>query len=94
MSRKKSRKKIQKVYTEVSLDSTPSSLFTEEVELLEQIGEGTFGKVYKGRLRRNREVVAVKRVAQDSRYRNREVEIVRVLNNDFICEVFSTYITR
>ena len=39
-------------------------------------------------------MVAVKRVAQDSRYRNREVEIVRVLNNDFICEVFSTYITR
>ena len=42
------------------------------MELLEQIGEGTFGKVFRGRLRRNREIVAVKRVLQDTRYRNRE----------------------
>lgn len=36
-------------------------------------------------MRRNREIVAVKRVVQDSRYKNREVEIVKVLHNDFIC---------
>ena len=61
--------------------------------MLDLIGEGTFGKVFKGRLRRSRNIVAVKRVIQDSRYKNRELEIVKLLKNDFICEVLGTYMT-
>jgi hypothetical protein len=44
-------------------------------------------------MRRNREIVAVKRVLQDSRYKNREIEIVKILRDDFVCEILGTYIT-
>jgi len=46
---------------------------TEEIDMMEQIGEGTFGKVFKGKLKRIGEIVAVKKVLQDSRYKNREI---------------------
>jgi glycogen synthase kinase 3 beta len=41
--------------------------------MMGQIGEGTFGIVYKGKLKRNGEIVAIKKVLQDSRYKNREI---------------------
>jgi serine/threonine protein kinase len=37
------------------------------------IGEGTFGKVYRGKNRKTGESVAVKRVFQDPKYKNREI---------------------
>lgn len=37
------------------------------------VGQGTFGKVFKGRLRRTGETVAIKKVFQDPKYKNREV---------------------
>lgn len=39
--------------TEGTLDSTPPSYSTGcDIELIEMIGQGTFGKVFKGRMRR------------------------------------------
>jgi len=35
------------------------------------IGQGTFGKVYKGIYKRTGETVAVKKVFQDPKYKNR-----------------------
>ena len=35
------------------------------------IGQGTFGKVFKGRFRTTGQMVAVKRVLQDKKYKNR-----------------------
>lgn len=43
------------------------------------IGQGTFGKVYKGKIIKTGELVAIKRVFQDPKYKNREVEIVEML---------------
>lgn len=38
----------------------------------EVVGSGTFGVVYKGRNKDSLEVVAIKKVLQDKKYKNRE----------------------
>jgi len=43
------------------------------------IGQGTFGKVFRAKLKRNDRIVAVKKVFQDPKYKNREYEIVSML---------------
>ncbi len=55
----------------MSYDSTPSTLLETEIEQLELIGEGTFGKVYSARLIKTGEIVAVKKTLQDQKYKNR-----------------------
>lgn len=62
--------------------------------MLEVVGQGTFGQVFKAKVRRTGEVVAVKRVFQDPKYKNREVEIVGMLKGDFVMRVLGTYSTR
>jgi hypothetical protein len=59
--------------TEGSFDSTSSGLFMNEVDIIGLIGQGTFGQVFKGRLRQTGEIVAIKRVLQDRKYKNREI---------------------
>ena len=70
------------------------SLKRTDLEMLEVVGQGTFGQVFKARVRRTGEVVAVKRVFQDPKYKNREVEIVGMLQGDFVMRVLGTYSTR
>lgn len=57
--------------TEGTLDSTPPCFQGSDIDLIEIIGQGTFGKVYKGKVRRTGEIVAVKKVFQDPKYKNR-----------------------
>jgi serine/threonine protein kinase len=42
-----------------------------DIEILGLIGQGTFGKVYKGRIIKSGEFVAIKKVFQDPKYKNR-----------------------
>ena len=70
-SRNKSKKKLQKMNTEFSLETMHSHMVGDEVEIIELVGEGTFGKVFRGRVRKTGEIIAIKRVLQDSRYKNR-----------------------
>ena len=44
-----------------------------DIEMEEQIGCGTFGKVYNGRIKKLDVPVAVKKVQQDKKYKTREV---------------------
>ena len=57
------------------------------------IGQGTFGKVFKGRMRRTGETVAIKKVFQDPKYKNREVQIVNMLRGDFLMKVLGSFTT-
>lgn len=57
------------------------------------VGQGTFGKVFKGRVRKTGEIVAVKKVFQDPKYKNREVEIVGMLRGDFLMKVLGNFST-
>ena len=53
------------------MDSTPPMLNSYDIDLLQIIGQGTFGKVYKGKIKKTGEIVAVKKVFQDPKYKNR-----------------------
>ena len=59
--------------TEGSFDSTSSCLFFNQVDIIGLIGQGTFGQVFKGRLKQTGEIVAIKRVLQDKKYKNRQI---------------------
>ncbi len=52
-----------------------------DLEYLSLVGQGTFGKVFRAKLKRNNQIVAVKKVFQDPKYKNREVEIVSMLQS-------------
>jgi serine/threonine protein kinase len=41
--------------------------------MIELIGQGTFGKVFKGKIKKTGQIVAIKRVFQDPKYKNREI---------------------
>lgn len=45
------------------------------------IGSGSFGVVFQAKVRRNKNTVAIKKVLQDDRFENREVEIMAILNH-------------
>uniref|UniRef100_I3LXF9 Glycogen synthase kinase 3 alpha n=1 Tax=Ictidomys tridecemlineatus TaxID=43179 RepID=I3LXF9_ICTTR len=45
------------------------------------IGNGSFGVVYQARLADTRELVAIKKVLQDKRFKNRELQIMRKLDH-------------
>lgn len=45
------------------------------------IGNGSFGVVFQARLRENDQIVAIKRVLQDKRFKNRELNIMRKLDH-------------
>ena len=59
--------------TEGTTDSTPPIFSPHDIELCEIIGQGTFGKVYRGKIKKTGETVAIKKVFQDPKYKNREV---------------------
>ncbi len=44
-------------------------------------GKGTFGVVYLGTNRETGEKIAIKKVLQDKKYKNRELQILKVLNH-------------
>ena len=45
------------------------------------VGNGAFGVVFKAKCLENGEVVAIKRVLQDKRFKNRELQIMRMLDH-------------
>lgn len=54
-----------------TVDSTPMKLAEQDLEYLGLVGQGTFGKVFRAKLKKNGQTVAVKKVFQDPKYKNR-----------------------
>jgi len=59
------------------------------------IGNGTFGIVYKAILKElDNQIVAIKRVFQDERYKNRELQIMQELNHPNLVKLLDFFYTK
>lgn len=76
-----------------TFDCTPMKLGEADLDYLSLIGQGTFGKVFRAKIKRNGQIIAVKKVFQDPKYKNREVEIVSMLEGEFTMRVLGTFST-
>lgn len=61
----------------------PENESSREISYIERgaVGSGSFGIVYQARLCENNQIVAIKRVLQDKRFKNRELQIMRKLDH-------------
>jgi len=74
----------------------PKRVFTKPsgttYESIKTNGTGSFGVVYKAIDTSTQEVVAIKRVLQDKRYKNRELQIMKmVVNHPNVCRLISSF---
>ena len=58
-----------------------------------QVGSGTFGTVHKARDKKTLEVVAIKKVYQDKNYKNRELDILKMLNHPNVLSMKDSFFT-
>ena len=58
------------------------------------VGQGAFGEVFLAKIKKTGEKVAVKKVFQDRRYKNRELPIMQELHHPNIVELKSYYCTK
>ena len=63
-------------------------------EIISIIGHGTFGVVYRAKKENSDEIIAIKRVFQDKRYKNRELEILKELNHPNIINLKQYFYTK
>lgn len=59
----------------------------------EIVGKGTFGVVYKAVNKITHECVAIKKVLQDKRYKNRELQIMKMLHHSNVLEIKDHFYT-
>lgn len=58
------------------------------------IGNGTFGVVFQARIVETGEVVAIKKVLQDKRYKNRELQVLQELNHQNVTTLKHAFYTQ
>lgn len=68
-----------------TLETKPSSYYTYSNCV--SIGSGSFGTVFKAKCDQTGELVAIKTVYQDMRYKNRELQILRELNHSNVIKI-------
>jgi len=60
---------------------------------IETIGSGSFGTVFKAKCQDTNEIVAIKKVFQDRKYKNRELQILNELNHQNVIKIRKYYYT-
>ena len=61
--------------------------------LIKPTGQGAFGMVYQAKDKRTGQIVAIKKVFQDMRYKNRELSILKELNHPNVVYLHDYYYT-
>ena len=61
--------------------------------LLKPTGNGAFGMVYQAKDNKNGKIVALKKVFQDQRYKNRELSILKELKHVNCCYLYDYFYT-
>ena len=80
-----------------NINNKNNSLLSEndiEYDKKDIIGSGAFGEVFLGRIKKTGERIAVKKVFQDKRYKNRELSIMQELNHPNIVSLLTFYYTK
>ena len=66
---------------------------THTYTLIKPTGNGAFGMVYKAKDNKNGKIVALKKVFQDQRYKNRELSILKELKHVNCCYLYDYFYT-
>jgi len=77
--------------------STPTLDAAAEQEIYAQVkivGSGSFGVVFSATHRETGEIVAIKKVLQDRRFKNRELQIMRTLDHPNVVKLQDCYYTK
>ena len=62
-------------------------------EIEKKVGAGTFGTVHRARDRNTLELVAIKKVYQDRNYKNRELDILKMLAHPNVLSMKDSFFT-
>ncbi|GAM24917.1 hypothetical protein SAMD00019534_080920, partial [Acytostelium subglobosum LB1] len=84
----KNKSKLRNKFDKVIIKSNGVCYITEGV-----VGNGSFGVVTQAIIADTKEVVAIKKVLQDQRYKNRELQIMKMLNHINIVQLKNSFYT-
>lgn len=73
----------------VSVDGITVTFYNNSV-----VGTGSFGVVFEGCIAETGEVIAIKKVLQDQRYKNRELAIIKTLNHPNVVKMLHYFHTK
>ena len=79
-----------------TIDGVPSSrqmIGKDRYAFDAEIGNGTFGTVFQARDKKTLETVAIKKVYQDKKYKNRELEILKIIDHPSILKMRDSFFT-
>jgi glycogen synthase kinase 3 beta len=88
----KSREPTKSSATFGTSGKTKHAAHTYESERI--LGSGSFGVVFKARVAETGEVVAIKKVFQDERYKNRELDIMKELRHPNVVDLKTAFYTK
>ena len=74
-------------------NSSNSNKDTYTFNALEVLGSGSFGIVYKAQCLETKEIVAIKKVLQDKRYKNRELQIMKEVDHPNVIKLKQSFYT-
>jgi len=86
--KEKEKKQQQQRFDKVTIKANGVSYIADRV-----IGNGSFGVVMQANVAGSSEVVAIKKVLQDKRFKNRELQIMKMLNHTNIVQLKNSFFT-
>lgn len=90
-----SKEEDKKLINEITIElKQEEALKKGTFSILSIIGHGTFGVVYRAKEEKTGEIFAIKRVFQDKKYKNRELEILKELNHPNVINLKHYFYTK
>jgi serine/threonine protein kinase len=87
------RSNLEEINRELNIKSSNGSSESFSYVKKEVLGTGSFGVVYRAECYETKEIVAIKTVLQDKRYKNRELQILKELNHPNVIRISKFFYT-
>lgn len=91
--RESSTKVTKNDISSVSNTETSKCVGVNRYQVDQKVGSGTFGTVHKARDKKTLETVAIKKVYQDKNYKNRELDILKMLLHPNVLSMKDSFFT-